>query len=86
MNHMDLCSDTHTIRTDMAEGNVTDAHTLELNYEYAQHNVDILSIWFECEPRKTVELLAQNKIPLSPNDKGKFGSYYNFVQECAEAN
>ncbi|MFH5799122.1 hypothetical protein [Haladaptatus sp. CMAA 1911] len=74
------------MRTDMAEGNVTDAHTLELNYEYAQRNVDILSIWFECEPKKTVELLAENKIPLSPNDEGKFGSYYNFVRECVEAN
>ncbi len=83
---MDLCFEAHSIHMDMAEGNVTDAHTLELNYEYAQHNVDILSIWFECEPRKTVELLAQNKIPLSPNDEGKFGSYYNFVRECAEAN
>lgn len=83
---MDLCSDTHSIQVDMAEGNVTDAHTLELNYEYAQHNVDVLSIWFECEPRKTVELLAENGIPLSPNDEGKFGSYYNFVRECVEAN
>nr|WP_227374022.1 hypothetical protein [Haladaptatus halobius] len=71
---------------DMAEGNVIDARTLELNYEYAQRNVDVLSIWFECEPRKTVELLAENNIPLSPNDAGKFGSYYEFVRGCAEAN
>ncbi|WP_458187195.1 hypothetical protein [Haladaptatus sp. NG-WS-4] len=70
----------------MAEGNVIDARTLELNYEYAQRSVDVLSIWFECEPRKTVELLAENDISLSPNDEGRFGSYYKFVRECVEAN
>ncbi|SIR11015.1 hypothetical protein SAMN05421858_1460 [Haladaptatus litoreus] len=70
----------------MAEGTVTNARTLELNYEYAQRNVDVLSIWFECKPRKTVELLAENNIPLSPNDEGKFGSYYKYVREVVEAN
>lgn len=70
----------------MAEGDVINARTLELNYEYAQRNVDVLSIWFECEPRRTVELLARNKIELSPNDEGKFGSYYEYVSECVERN
>ncbi len=66
---------------DMAEGDTIDARTLELNYEYAQRNVDVLSIWFECEPKRTVELLAQKDIPLSPNDAGKFGVYYESVRQ-----
>ncbi len=70
----------------MAERDVTDARRLELNYEYAQRNVDILSIWFDCEPRRTVELLAENGIPLSPNDEGKFGVYYESVRQDPERN
>ncbi len=58
----------------------TDRRVLERNYDYAQKNLWILSMWYEYDVERMVELLAVNGIQLSPNDKKRFGEYYNAVQ------
>ncbi|MXV64423.1 hypothetical protein GS429_20595 [Natronorubrum sp. JWXQ-INN-674] len=60
----------------------TDGRVLERNYDYAQKNVRLLSMWYECEPERMLELLAQHNIELSRNDKRQFGWYYRSVQQC----
>ena len=58
----------------------TERRVLERNYDYAQKNVRLLSMWYECEPRRMLELLAEHDIELSRNDKKQFGLYYRSVQ------
>ncbi|APX96052.1 hypothetical protein [Natronorubrum daqingense] len=61
----------------------TDRRVLERNYDYAQKNVRLLSMWYECEPKRMLELLAEYDIELSRNDKRQFGPYYQSVQQWA---
>ncbi|ELY56011.1 hypothetical protein C491_13707 [Natronococcus amylolyticus DSM 10524] len=58
----------------------TNRLVLERNYDYAQKNVRILSMWYECETKRMIELLAENDIDLSANDELLFGSYYQSVR------
>ncbi|MWV41179.1 hypothetical protein [Natrialba sp. INN-245] len=61
----------------------TDGRILERNYDYAQRNVWLLSMWYECETKRMVELLAKRGIGLSSNDERQFGEYYWSVK-CRE--
>ena len=61
----------------------TDRRVLKRNYDYAQKNVRLLSMWYECEPKRMLELLAKHDIELSRNDELQFGRYYRSVQRCA---
>ncbi|MXV60588.1 hypothetical protein GS429_00580 [Natronorubrum sp. JWXQ-INN-674] len=63
------------------EVNPVDPHVLERNYDYAQKNVRLLSMWYDCEPKQMLELLADNDIELSRNDRLQFGQYYQAVQQ-----
>ncbi len=49
---------------------------LERNYDYAQKNVRLLAMWYECEIEQMLELLAEHDIALSRNDKLHFGESY----------
>lgn len=59
----------------------TDGRILERNYDYAQKNVRLLSMWYECEPKRMLELLAEHDIELSRNDERQFGSYYRTLKQ-----
>ena len=59
----------------------TDPRVLERNYDYAQKNARILSMWYGCSLERTVELLAENDVGLSANDSREFGAYYRAVQK-----
>ena len=59
----------------------TDERVLERNYDYAQKNVRLLSMWYGCEPERMLELLAEHDIELSRNDRRQFGAYYRAVQQ-----
>ena len=61
----------------------TDGHVLERNYDYAQKNVRLLSMWYDCEPERMLELLAEHGIELSRNDERQFGPYYRSVRQHA---
>ncbi|WP_137290259.1 hypothetical protein [Natronorubrum halophilum] len=61
----------------------TDRRVLERNYDYAQKNVRLLSMWYECELNRMLELLAEHEIELSRNDERQFGTYYRSVQRHA---
>lgn len=61
----------------------TDRRVLERNYDYAQKNVRLLSMWYECEPKRMLELLAKNDIELSRNDERQFGTYFQSVRRRA---
>lgn len=63
----------------------TDARVLERNYDYAQRNVRLLSMWYECDLERMVELLAENDVSLSANDERLFGSYYRSIQRRSTA-
>ncbi|QSW98880.1 hypothetical protein [Haloterrigena alkaliphila] len=63
----------------------TDRCVLERNYDYAQKNVRLLSMWYECEPKRMLELLAKYDIELSRNDERQFGTYYRSVQQHANS-
>ncbi|WP_049923227.1 hypothetical protein [Halopiger djelfimassiliensis] len=54
----------------------TDGRVLERNYDYAQKNVRLLSMWYGCDIERMLELLARHDIELSRNDRLQFGSYY----------
>ncbi|RQG89758.1 hypothetical protein EA462_06985 [Natrarchaeobius halalkaliphilus] len=58
----------------------TDKRVLERNYDYAQKNVRLLSMWYDCEPERMVELLADRDIELSGNDWRRFGAYYRSIR------
>lgn len=63
----------------------TDPRVLERNYDYAQKNLNILSMWYECDRERMIELLAENDISLSANDERRFGAYYRSVQSRLDA-
>ncbi|NGM70808.1 hypothetical protein G6M89_17680 [Natronolimnobius sp. AArcel1] len=58
----------------------TDARVLERNYDYAQRNARLLSMWYECDLERMIELLAENGVELSANDEQLFGTYYHSVK------
>lgn len=49
---------------------------LERNYDYAQKNVRLLAMWYECDIERMLKLLAKHNIELSRNDKLQFGEKY----------
>lgn len=53
-----------------------DPRVLERNYDYAQKNVRLLAMWYECDIDRMLELLAEHDIELSRNDKLQFGTGY----------
>ncbi|MEY7852271.1 hypothetical protein AB7C87_24070 [Natrarchaeobius sp. A-rgal3] len=57
-----------------------DGRILERNYDYAQRNVWVLSMWYGCDAERMVELLAERGIGLSSNDERQFGDYYRSVE------
>ena len=50
---------------------------LERNYDYAQKNVWLLAMWYECDVQQMLELLAEHDIGLSRNDQLQFGVDYD---------
>ncbi|AXR77802.1 hypothetical protein [Natrarchaeobaculum sulfurireducens] len=50
---------------------------LERNYDYAQKNVWLLAMWYECDVQQMLELLAEHEIGLSRNDRLQFGVDYH---------
>ncbi|OIB56569.1 MULTISPECIES: hypothetical protein [Natrialba] len=61
----------------------TDGRVLERNYDYAQRNVRLLAMWYECDVERVLELLAEHGIELSRNDRLEFGSYYRSVRRAS---
>ena len=59
----------------------TDGRVLERNYDYAQRNVRLLSMWYDCELERMLELLAKHEIELSRNDRQQFGTCYRLLQQ-----
>ncbi|WP_049992137.1 hypothetical protein [Natrinema salifodinae] len=57
-----------------------DERVLERNYDYAQRNVRLLSMWYDCELERMLELLAEHDIELSRNDERQFGTYYRSLR------
>jgi hypothetical protein len=62
--------------------NPTDGRVLERNYDYAQCNVRLLSVWYGCELERMLELLAEHEIELSRNDERQFGRYYRSLRSA----
>lgn len=60
--------------------NPTDGRVLERNYDYAQRNVRLLSMWYDCDLERMLELLAEHDIELSRNDERQFGRYYRSLR------
>lgn len=58
----------------------TDGRVLERNYDYAQRNVRLLSMWYDCELERMLELLAKHDIELSRNDRRQFGAWYRVLR------
>ena len=58
-----------------------DERVLERNYDYAQKNVRLLAMWYECDIERMLELLAEHDIELSRNDRLQFGVDYQIVQQ-----
>lgn len=54
-----------------------DPRVLERNYDYAQKNVRLLAMWYECDIERMLELLARHDIDLSRNDRLQFGQQYH---------
>ena len=57
-----------------------DGRVLERNYDYAQRNVRLLSMWYDCELERMLELLAKHDIELSRNDRRQFGAWYRLLR------
>lgn len=53
-----------------------DRRVLERNYDYAQKNVRLLAMWYECNLKQILRLLAKHDIELSRNDRLQFGEEY----------
>ena len=60
-----------------------DARVLERNYDYAQKNVRLLAMWYECDVERMLELLAEHDIELSRNDRLQFGTDYRLARQDA---
>ena len=58
-----------------------DARVLERNYDYAQKNVRLLAMWYDCEIERMLELLAEHDIDLSRNDRLQFGEDYQLMRQ-----
>ena len=58
-----------------------DPRVLERNYDYAQKNVRLLAMWYQCDIERMLELLAEHDIELSRNDRLQFGVDYQMVQQ-----
>lgn len=58
-----------------------DPRVLRRNYDYAQKNVRLLALWYECDTERIVELLAEHDIELSRNDQLQFGANYRAKQQ-----
>lgn len=54
---------------------------LERNYDYAQKNVRLLAMWYECDIERILELLAEHDIDLSRNDRLQFGENYRSARQ-----
>ncbi|ELY88145.1 hypothetical protein [Natrinema altunense] len=59
-----------------------DGRVLERNYDYAQRNVRLLSMWYDCDPERMLELLAEHDIELSRNDERQFGTCYRSLRRA----
>ncbi|ELZ01354.1 hypothetical protein [Natrialba asiatica] len=62
----------------------TDERVLERNYDYAQRNVRLLAMWYECDVEQMLVLLAEHGIELSRNDRLEFGTQYRAVRDRFE--
>ncbi|WP_339106426.1 hypothetical protein [Haloterrigena salinisoli] len=60
-----------------------DARVLARNYEYAQKNVRLLALWYECDIQRMLELLAEHDIELSRNDRLQFGADYRTARQAS---
>lgn len=58
-----------------------DARVLECNYDYAQKNVRVLAMWYDCDIDRMLELLAEHDIDLSRNDRLRFGEAYHSTRQ-----
>ncbi|QSX01107.1 hypothetical protein [Haloterrigena alkaliphila] len=58
-----------------------DARVLERNYDYAQKNVRLLAMWYECDIERMLELLAEHDIDLSRNDRLQFREGYQSTRQ-----
>lgn len=56
---------------------------LERNYDYAQRNVRLLAMWYECDVDRMLKLLVEYDIDLSRNDKLQFGADYQRARGCS---
>lgn len=54
-----------------------DARVLERNYDYAQKDIQLLAMWYDCDIEQMLELLAEHDIDLSRNDRLRFGEAYH---------
>lgn len=57
-----------------------DPQVLARNYDYAQKNVRLLAMWYECDVEQMVKLLVEHDIDLSRNDRMQFDVDYQSVQ------
>lgn len=64
----------------------TDERVLERNYDYAQRNVRLLAMWYECDVERILVLLAEHGIELSRNDRLEFGTQYRAARDRFERN
>ncbi|MFA9504509.1 hypothetical protein ACERIM_17250 [Natrinema sp. H-ect1] len=60
-----------------------DGRVLERNYDYAQRNVRLLSLWYDCDVERMLELLAAHDIELSRNDRRQFGTWYRSLRRAS---
>lgn len=58
-----------------------DPRVLERNYDYAQRNVRLLAMWYECEIERMLKLLAKHDIELSRNDRLQFRADYQVARQ-----
>lgn len=62
-----------------------DPRVLERDYNYAQKNVRLLTMWYECDIERMLELLATHDIDLSRNDRLQFEEDYRTIsQTCVD--
>lgn len=66
---------------DSFETDPLDPRVLERNYDYAQKNVRLLAMWYDCDIDRMLNLLIKYDIELSRNDKLQFGEKYTITRE-----
>ena len=62
-----------------------DPRVLARNYDYAQKNVRVLAMWYGCDIKRMLELLAAHNIELSRNDRLQFGADYRAIRQDLSA-